>query len=149
MVYQNSDWQKQYDFLLKERPENLEEIVTTKFQLLKWNEPLNAEHWESLHEELNQKIASAWDGSSLLGWDEEDEVVKSFIKEKGLGELFKDVPALAHVLEDEEEEDGFDWLTEEDELIAQYGLSNLEFVRNQEWVDDSLEHYLGKYQGEH
>lgn len=43
-----------------------------------------------------------------------------------------------------DEEDNFHWLTEEDELIAQYGLSNFDFVRNQEWTDDSLEHYLGK-----
>ncbi|MUH00380.1 hypothetical protein F7734_52170 [Scytonema sp. UIC 10036] len=147
MVYQKPDGstgfsaQLQYDFLLQEHPLNLEEIVSTKFQLLKWNEPLNAEHWESLHEELNQKIASAWNESSLLGWDEEDEVVKTFVKEKGLSELFSDVPALADV---EDEEDDFVWLTEEDELIAQYGLSNLEFVRNQEWIDDSLEHYFGK-----
>lgn len=140
MVYQKPDgssgfsWQKQYDFLLEEHPENLEEIVSTKFQLLKWNEPLKADYWESLHEELNQKIASAWDRSSSLGWDEEDEVVKTFVKEKGLSELFSDVPALAQV-EDEKypyvESDDFTWLTEEDELIAQYGRHNLEFVRDQ------------------
>lgn len=43
----------------------------------------------------------------------------------------------------EEKEEQFD-LTEEDELIAQYGFTNLEFVRDQQWVSDDLEHYLGK-----
>lgn len=37
---------------------------------------------------------------------------------------------------DEPELDFDDELTEEDELVAQYGLSNLEFVRNQEWIAD-------------
>ncbi|MUH01124.1 hypothetical protein F7734_56220 [Scytonema sp. UIC 10036] len=45
-----------------------------------------------------------------------------------------------------QEETEATWLTEEDELIAQYGRHNLEFVRDQHWVDDSLEHYLGKYE---
>lgn len=39
------------------------------------------------------------------------------------------------------------WLTEEEELIATYGYHNLEFVKDQDWVSDDLEHYLGKYQG--
>ncbi len=40
-------------------------------------------------------------------------------------------------------DDVFD-MDEDDELIAQYGRSNLEFVRDQEWCDDSLDAYLGK-----
>ncbi|MBD2773186.1 hypothetical protein [Iningainema tapete] len=47
------------------------------------------------------------------------------------------------LIEPDEDEELFD-LTEEDELIAQYGRSNLEFVRDQEWVSDDLERYLGK-----
>lgn len=38
-------------------------------------------------------------------------------------------------------------LSEQDELIAQYGLHNYEFVKDQDWVSDDLEHYLGKYEG--
>lgn len=44
-----------------------------------------------------------------------------------------------------QEEDEPVWLTEEDELVAAYGRANLEFVRDQHWVDDSLEHYFGEY----
>jgi hypothetical protein len=36
---------------------------------------------------------------------------------------------------DEEEEETI-WLTEEEELIAQYGYSNYEFVKDQKWVCD-------------
>jgi len=36
-------------------------------------------------------------------------------------------------------------LTEEDELIAQYGRANLNFVQAQDWVSDDLEHYFGKF----
>jgi hypothetical protein len=42
------------------------------------------------------------------------------------------------------EQDETIWLTEEDELRAQYG-HYYEFVREQEWIGDDLEHYLGRY----
>lgn len=37
------------------------------------------------------------------------------------------------------------WLTEQDELIAQYGWHNYEFVKDAEWVSDDLENYLGRH----
>ena len=40
-------------------------------------------------------------------------------------------------------DDGWNDLTEKDELIATYGLSNYEFVAERDWVDDSLDHYSG------
>lgn len=146
MVYQKPDgsygfnWQQQYEFLLREHPENLEEIVHTKFMVLKHNEPQKADYYEVLDTELRGKINGVWDDNSSFGWQESDEVVKSFIKDKGLCELFSDIPALSSIEEDNELSD----LTEEDELIAQYGFSNLEFVCEQEWVSDDLEHYLGE-----
>lgn len=44
----------------------------------------------------------------------------------------------------ESSDEEFTDLSEDDELIAQYGLANLEFVRDQQWVSDDLERYLGK-----
>lgn len=43
------------------------------------------------------------------------------------------------------EPDDYD-LTEQDELIATYGYSKYEFVKDQDWISDDLEHYLGKYE---
>lgn len=62
------------------------------------------------------------------------------------GEIYKlDIfqKVQGNLIEPAEDEESFD-LTEDDELIAQYGLSNLEFVRDQEWSDDSLDAYLGE-----
>lgn len=54
-------------------------------------------------------------------------------------DIFEEVQG--KLIEPDEEDEVID-LTEEDELIAQYGRSNLEFVRDQEWSDDSLDAYL-------
>lgn len=146
MVYQKPDgtsgfsWQLQYDFLLREHPDNLEEIVSTKFMLLKEKEPDNAEYYEQLDEKLRNKINSTWDDDSNFGWNEGNKVVRTFIKDKKLEDMFSDVTALSSTNEQSD-------LSEDDELIAQYGFSNLEFVRDQEWSDDSLDAYLGKYLG--
>lgn len=50
---------------------------------------------------------------------------------------------LDSVAEFEPEEETI-WLTEEDELRAQYK-HYYEFVKDAEWVSDDLEHYLGRY----
>lgn len=54
-----------------------------------------------------------------------------------LNEVFELRGEPYHFPDDSEEEEFFD-ITEEDELIAQYGLCNLEFVDDQEWVSDDL-----------
>ena len=134
MVYQKSDgsfgfsWQQQYDFLLKEHPEDLESIVQSKFSLLKGQEPEKAEYYEELEEELARRIAEAWDKNPNFGYQESDEVVLAFIKDEGLEELFSDVPTLL-IAEDEEYEC-------EDELLD-----------DRDFGCDDLEHYLGKYEG--
>ena len=125
MVYQKSDgsfgfsWQKQYDFLLKDHPEDLESIVQSKFSLLKTNQPEQAEYYEELSEELARRIGEAWDDNPNFGYKESDEVVKTFIKDLGLSELFSDVPTLlnqddiAHdMVLDFEDDDIDDYLTE-------------------------------------
>ena len=125
MVYTKDDgsfgfsWQKQYDFLLKDHPEDLESIVQSKFSLLKTNLPEQAEYYEELSEELARRIGEAWDDNPNFGYKESDEVVKTFVKDLGLSELFSDVPTLlnqddiAHDIElDLEDDDIDDYLTE-------------------------------------
>ena len=117
MVYTKDDgsfgfsWQQQYDFLLREHPEDLESIVQSKFSLLKENQPELAEYYEELETELNERIGEAWDNNPDFGYKESDEVVLTFLKDKGLSELFSDVPHFLHALREFEDED-FD-----DELI--------------------------------
>ena len=148
MVYTKDDgsfgfsWQQQYDFLLREHPEDLESIVQSKFSLLKTQQPEKAKYYEELEAELTTRIGEAWDKNPNFGYKESDEVVKTFVKHKGLSELFRDVPALSSTDEDDEPLEMSD-LSEEDELIAQYGQDNLRFVRDQDWVCDDLDHYLG------
>lgn len=118
MVYQKSDgsygfsWQQQYDFLLKEHPEDLENIVQSKFSLLKTNQPDKAEYYEELEEELSTRIGEAWDKNPNFGWSDSNEVVKAFIEEEGLSELFRDVPALLDPDEIFEDDNIDDYLTE-------------------------------------
>lgn len=125
MVYQKSDgsfgfsWQKQYDFLLKDHPEDLESIVQSKFSLLKTNQPEQAEYYEELEEELSNRMGEAWDDNPNFGYKESDEVVKTFVKDLGLSELFSDVPTLSNqddiahdMVLDFEDDDIDDYLTE-------------------------------------
>ena len=146
MVYIKDDgsfgfsWQQQYDFLLREHPEDLESIVQSKFSLLKTQQPDKAAYYEELEEELARRIGNTWDNNPNFGYKESDEVVLVFIKDKQLGELFLDVPALSSTDEEPLEMSDF---SEEDELVAQYGQDNLRFVRDQDWVCDDLDHYLG------
>ena len=138
MVYQKSDgsygfsWQQQYDFLLREHPEDLESIVQSKFSLLKTQQPESAKYYEELEEELARRIGEAWDKKPNFGYQESDEVVLVFLKDKGLGELFSDVPSLSISYENESDESD----ECEDELLD-----------DRDWVCDDLEHYLGKYEG--
>ena len=87
-------YQQQYDFLLAGHPDCLEEIVHTKFMVLKEQEPENAAHYEQLDTELTERLDTADDSNSTFGYSESDDIVKTFIREKGLTELFRDVPAI-------------------------------------------------------
>lgn len=62
-------------------------------------------------------------------------------------ELWNEIGMAGSEYRDEQinEPDDYD-LTEQDELIAQYGLHNYEFVKGQDWISDDLEHYLGKHE---
>ena len=118
MVYQKSDgsfgfsWQQQYDFLLREHPGDLENIVQSKFSLLKTQEPQQTQYYEELKEELNNRIDEAWDKNPNFGYKDSDEVVKAFIKDEELEELFSDVPTLL----EENEIDDINLDLEDDEL---------------------------------
>lgn len=118
MVYTKDDgsygfnWQQQYDFLLREHPEDLENIVQSKFSLLKTQQPDKAEYYEELELELSNRIGDAWDNNPNFGYKESDEVVKTFIKDKRLGELFVDVPTLL----DPDKIDDIDLTLEDDKL---------------------------------
>ena len=98
MVYQKPDgsfgfnWQQQYDFLLREHPDELENIVQSKFSLLKTQHPEQAEYYEELKTELNERIGNASD-SPNFGYKESNDIVLAFVKEKGLQKLFSDVSA--------------------------------------------------------
>ena len=124
MVYTKDDgshgfsWEQHYDFLLREHPEDLENIAQSKFSLLKTQQPDKTEYYEALKTELNERIGEAWDDNPDFGYKESDEVVKVFIKDKGLSELFRDVPALFHqddindINLDFEDDELADYLTE-------------------------------------
>ncbi len=121
MVYQKSDgsfgfsWQQQYDFLLKEHPYNLDEIAHTKLELLKNQQPSLAKYYEDLDAKLSETISEAWDNNANFGYKESDEVVKQFIEENDLQELFSDVAVLNNKSDDDEHFDDelIDGLTED------------------------------------
>ncbi|SRR5579883_291078 len=101
MVYAKEDgsigfsWQKQYEFLVREHPGNLEDIVQTKFDLLQESEPENTQYYESLSNQLTQRISSAWDENPTeFGYAQSDQVVKQFIADNDLNDLFADVPTI-------------------------------------------------------
>ena len=118
MVYVKEDgsygfsWQQQYDFLLREHPDDLEGIAHTKLTLLKNQQPDKTKYYEDLDAELSERIAEAWDNNPNFGYKESDDVTKAFVKEKGLSELFSDVPTLLEL--DDVEDVDIDF--EDDEL---------------------------------
>lgn len=87
-------YQQQYDFRLTEHPDSLEKIVHTKFMVLKEQEPENAAYYEQLDTELTERLDTADDSNSTFGYSESDDIVKTFIQELGLTELFRDVLAI-------------------------------------------------------
>ena len=122
MVYTKDDgshgfsWEQHYDFLLREHPEDLENIAQSKFSLLKIQKPDKTEYYEALKTELNERIAETWDNNPNFGYKESDEVVKAFIKDKHLEELFSDVDALSctdeEILDFSVQDDDLDYLSE-------------------------------------
>ena len=109
--------QKHYDFLLKEHPDCLEEIVHTKFMVLKEQEPENATHYEQLDNEFTQRLDTADDTNPNFGYSESDEIVRTFIREKGLTELFRDVPAIIAEVNSDETLALFDLEDDDDTLF--------------------------------
>lgn len=101
MVYVKPDgtqgfsWKLQYDFLLKEHPEMLEEIAHARFEMLASDQPEQAAYYKDLGDQLRAKINAASDQNKEFGYIESDSVTKEFVKENDLMTLFEDVPGLS------------------------------------------------------
>ncbi|MBO3463262.1 hypothetical protein G7B40_031305 [Aetokthonos hydrillicola Thurmond2011] len=108
MVYLKEDgtngfsWGLQYNFLVKEHPTQLEEIAQARFQILAEENPEQAEYYQNLREQLDEKINEAWDNDSQnFGCVESSKVTQEFIKENNLMDLFEDFPALSSEIDQE------------------------------------------------
>lgn len=123
MVYIKEDglhgfsYQQHYDYLLREHPDCLEEIVHTKFMVIKEQEPENAAHYEQLDNELTQRLDASSDTNPNFGYSESDEIVRTFIKEKEIAELLSDVPAITGEVNEDETLAIFDLEDDDDTLF--------------------------------
>jgi threonine dehydrogenase-like Zn-dependent dehydrogenase len=93
---------------------------------------------EATDEEIERVVKRCWDGGI-------DAFIDCVGHEDDTKKLCRDVVSLAMNCEPENEEYVADGYTEEDELIATYGVRNYEFVKERDWCDDSLDTYLGKH----
>jgi hypothetical protein len=94
---------------------------------------------EATDEEIERVVKRCWDGGI-------DAFIDCVGYEDDTKKLCRDVVSLAMNYEPENEEDiADDGYTEQDELIATYGVRNYEFVKERDWCDDSLDAYLGKH----
>ncbi|WP_208346618.1 hypothetical protein [Aetokthonos hydrillicola] len=94
----------QYDYLLAEHPDQLEEIVDARLEVLALEHPDKASYYKGLRSELSAKINSAWDNDQDFGWVQCCRTTKAFVKERNLMGLFDDVPALSSEIDQEMDE---------------------------------------------
>ena len=101
MVYTKPDgthgfsWKTQYDFLLREHPENFEEIAHARLEALAEEEPEHAAYYQNLSAQLRKKLDKAVQSDADFGYVQSDAITKEFIQEKHLTHLFENVPALS------------------------------------------------------
>lgn len=98
MVYIKSDgsfggsWQKQLDFLKREKPNDLNHMLYAKLALLQRQEPERADYYEFLSKQLTQRISEAWNKNPEFGFDDAQVVTQEFITELHLEALLEDAP---------------------------------------------------------
>lgn len=101
MVYTKPDgttgfsWKRHYEFLVKEHPENLEEIVQARLEALAFDEPEAAGYYQDLSSQLRKKLDQAVQDNPEFGYTDSDAITKEFVKTQNLTHFFDEVPALS------------------------------------------------------